>query len=245
LGDEFSSTFVNPDGSWTAEAHTGQQRFGDGRGGWRQVDLALERAGDGSVRAKGHPGGVRLSGGGTGVGRVDLVTVDEPAAPGPAGQARQVSLAWGGRLPAPVLDGERATYEDVTAGVDMVVASRRSGFEQLFVLNDPSVVAAAPAGGLSWSFTAKTKGLTARAEVDGSISFVDATGKVASRIPAAIAWDAQVDPASGEPASPSPVALEVTQRGKGLATITVRPDRAWLADPFTTASVVMVGVTAS
>ena len=234
LRDEFSSTFVNPDGSWTTQAHAGQQRFGDGRGGWRQVDLALERAGDGSVRAKGHPGGLRLSGGGAGVGGVDLVTVDEPAAPGAAGaagEARQVSLAWGGRLPAPVLDGERATYEDVTAGVDMVVASRRSGFEQLFVLNDPSVVAAAPAGGLSWSFTARTKGLTARAEVDGSISFVDSTGKVASRIPAAIAWDAQVDPASGEPASPSPVALEVTQRGKGLATITVRPDRAWLADP--------------
>lgn len=76
----------------------------------------------------------------------------------------------------------------------------------------------------------RTKGLTAVGRADGSTDFVDAKGKVVSRIPGAMAWDARVDPRSGEPAM-SPVKVSVTQRNPGQAVVSIVPDRAWLADP--------------
>lgn len=77
----------------------------------------------------------------------------------------------------------------------------------------------------------KTKGLTARAEADGSISFVDAKGGVVSVIPAAVAWDAAADPGSGEPASVAPVVLSVVQHNPGQAQLTITPDPGWVGDP--------------
>ena len=74
-------------------------------------------------------------------------------------------------------------------------------------------------------------GLTARAETDGSVSFVDAKGTVVSRFAAPVAWDAAVDPRSGDRVNVSPVKLTVTQKGKGRAILTVTPDQAWVTDP--------------
>ena len=72
-------------------------------------------------------GKTRGAGGGAkGATATDLVVVDE--APGKDKAARQVVLGWPGKLPAPVLDGTRATYTDVSPGLDVVVESRRSGF---------------------------------------------------------------------------------------------------------------------
>ena len=130
-----------------------------------------------------HPLGVSLAGktrgaggGSKGTGGTDLVVVDEE--PGKDKAARQVVLGWPGKLSAPVLDGTRATYRDAAPGLDVVVESRRSGFEQLTVIRDEAaldaLVASAGDGVVSWSLPVKTKGLTARAEEDGSVSFVEA-----------------------------------------------------------------------
>jgi len=211
---EMMSTFVNPDGTRTLEQHQAPIRIRQGRG-WKDVDLTLERAADGSVRPKGHPFGLRLSGpsaaGGDSAGVTD--------------GGRQVALGWPGRLPAPQLDGSVATYPEVAPGVDLRVEARRSGFEQSFVLKQR------PVGAAAWRLPLRTRGLTARAEPDGSVSFVDAKGVLASRLPAASAWDAVIDPRSGDHPNVSPVALSVQQQGPGKAILTVRPDAAWLADP--------------
>ena len=117
----------------------------------------------------------------------------------------------------------------------MVVESRRSGFEQLTVIRDEAaldaLVAAAGGGDVSWSLPVKTKGLTARAENDGSVSFVDAKGVVVSRFATPIAWDGKVDERSGEKVNASPVGVSVAQKGKGQAVLTLTPDRGWLRDP--------------
>lgn len=229
LRDEFSSTWVNPDGTWTTRNHAGQQRFRDASGAWRDVDLNLTTTADGSVVARGHPAGLKLRGTPSSAGEVDLVSVQHGAAKGRAGSQleRSLALGWGKKLPAPALNGPRATYAEVAPGVDLVVEARRSGFEQLFVLKDRSAV---PAAGAPWSFTVKTKGLRVRPDADGGLSFVDAAGAVASRIPPALAWDAKVDERSGDPVSTSPVRLETATKGN-KTTITVAPDAAWLTDP--------------
>lgn len=221
LRSESSSTWVNPDGSLTSEIATAPVRFRDrASGSWRDVDLSLVKAGKLVVPA-GSSSGVSFSAGG--VAGSDLVGVDH-------GPGRSVSWVWDrGPLPAPVLDGQSATYRDAAgAGVDVRVSSRPRGFEQDFVIRDAAALAQVPAGG--WQVPVRTKGLTAVTRADGSTDFVDAKGKVVSRIPGAMAWDSNVDARSGDPAS-SPVKVSVAQRNPGQAVVSMVPDRAWLTDP--------------
>lgn len=238
--DEFTSTFVNPDGTLTTETSSAPMWFKDAsaapdQGGWRRVDLDLvERAGQ--VVPAASDLGVTLSAGGP--AGAEFVSVDHSVKDAKTGKrtGRSVSWALGGhgknaKLPAPKLSGRDATYENVLAGVDLRVQVRPSGFEQDFILKDRASADALVAAGGSFQIPLKTKGLTARATADGGVEFVDAKGVVVSTVPAAFAWDAQVDPRSGEPASKVPVALSVAQSNQGNAVLSVTPDAGWLADP--------------
>ena len=240
LRDVTSTTWVNPDGSLTTQQHGGPIRFRDGSNRWVDVDLDLAERADGTVGAKAHPNGASMAGPGRGAGGsaksaagTDLVVMDEQ--PGADRQARQVVLGWPGSLPAPVLDGPRATYRDVQPGLDVVVESRRSGFEQLTVIRDKEalerLVSDAADGVVSWSLPVRTRGLKARVEADQSVSFVDGKGRVVSRFTAPLAWDNEVDARSGEKVNTAPVTVTVTQKGKGKAVLTVTPDQQWLTDP--------------
>jgi hypothetical protein len=142
-------------------------------------------------------------------------------------------LAWPGKLGKPVLAGNRATYADVHPGVDLVVDALRTGYEQFLIIKTPAALVGLSGGGadVSWSLPVKTKGLTARVEADGSVAFVDAKNVVAPQVAATKAWDAVVDPRSGEHTSTAPVKLSVLQQGKGKAVVTMTPDQGWLADP--------------
>ncbi|MFC8503146.1 DNRLRE domain-containing protein [Pedococcus sp. NPDC057267] len=118
--------------------------------------------------------------------------------------------------------------------MDLSVDARRTGFETHLVINTPAALAAMSAAGsgqVSWQIPVKTKGLTARANADGSVSFVDGAGTVASSVAAPVAWDAAVDARSGNRVNESPVRMTVAQRGKGRAVLTLTPDQGWLVDP--------------
>ncbi|MFK5635975.1 DNRLRE domain-containing protein, partial [Ornithinimicrobium sp. LYQ103] len=226
LTDEFSTTAVNPDGSYTTQMSAGQQRFRGTDGEWVEVDLDLAVRADGSVGPKAHPLGIRLPGdAGAGGKLVDAISVTHP------GGGRQVT--W--RLPVkgrPVLEETTARYVDAWPGVDVVIDARRSGFEQTFVLTDPAAADALPgADKVSWSVPLLTKGLTARTGGEGVVEFVDAQGVVVSTIVAPVAFDAQVDDRSGLPTSTTQVDLDVVPAaGKGRAELVVSVDRAWLTD---------------
>jgi large repetitive protein len=142
-------------------------------------------------------------------------------------------LAWPGKLGKPVLAGNRATYADVHSGVDLVVDALRTGYEQFLIIKTPAALVGLSGGGadVSWSLPVKTKGLTARVEADGSVAFVDAKNVVAPRVAATKAWDAVMDPRSGEHTSTAAVKLSVLQQGKGKAVVMMTPDQGWLADP--------------
>lgn len=231
--DEFSSTWVNPDGSFTTQESLGQVRFRDGDQGWVDVDLDLAVLPDGRVAPKGHPAGLVLAGEGVSATEqaqssgtlgsgVDLAAVSH-------GEGRQVVVGLPRGVGEPTLEGPAATYRGVWPGVDVVVDARRSGFEQWFVLTDRDTVGALPGGDVvSWSLPVKTKGLTAKLEADGSVAFRDAQGVVVSTLVAPQAWDAVVDQSSGLPSNRAPVTLGISQRGRGRATLTVSVDRAWV-----------------
>ena len=240
LREETSTTWASPDGTLSTEQHGGPIRYRDGAGAWRDVDLTMVEAADGTVGPKGHPQGLSLAGGSKAAGGAAKGASDTDLAlarqgKGKRKQDREVTLGWGGgRLGAPVLAGSTATYKDVKRGVDLVVDARRTGYETHLMINTPAALrqlkATGTGGVLSWQIPVKTKGLTARAEKDGSVSFVDADGQVASVIAAPRAWDAAVDVRSGNRVNESPVAMTVTQQGPNRAVLTLTPDQGWLLD---------------
>lgn len=227
LSDEFSSTVVNPDGSFTTEVSAGQERFLGADGEWVEVDLSMVRRPDGTVGPEAHPLGLSLPGdAGAGGKFVDVARVSHP------GGGRE--LSW--RLPVkgePVLEGSSARYVDAWPGVDVVVDARRSGFEQTFVLTNAQSVGGLPGGDeVSWSIPVVAKGLTGRQGAGGVVEFVDARGKVVSTVAAPVAFDAVIGERSGVPVNTSPVRLSwAATKGKGQGELRVSVDRGWVMDP--------------
>ncbi|MFJ9428388.1 DNRLRE domain-containing protein [Streptomyces sp. NPDC101490] len=236
---ESSTTWANPDGTVTTDSASGPVRFRDREtGAWRDVDIDLTKAVDGSVVAAGHPLGLRLGGrtpgplaarvrasgraGGAKTAAVPLVSLD-------AGDGRSLDLAWRGVLPEPVLSGTNARYAGVLPSTDLVIESTRTGFEQFLELKDRTAVAANG----SVALTLEAKGLTARQNADRSVAFLHtASGRTVGTIPAPVMWDATVDERSGEHTRRADVGLKVTQNGDAID-LTLTPDAAFLADPTT------------
>ncbi|MFD4157732.1 DNRLRE domain-containing protein [Streptomyces hydrogenans] len=226
---ETSTTWVNKDGSLTTGLSAGPIRFHDPTtGDWRDVDVELATASDGSVVSKAHPQGLKLAGrSGTkatslraaqSAPATDLVTL------GSGDEA--ITLQWRGGLPAPKLDGTRATYQDAVPGADVVVEATRTGFEQFVE------VTANPAAGFSYTLPLKTKGLKVEQQPDGSVLFTDKKSKKSATMPAPVMWDATVDKVSGEHTRRTKVAMKVTKT-KGGVDLVLTPNAAFLADPAT------------
>lgn len=114
---ETSTTYRHPNGARTVVLTTGPVRVQRGNG-WAPLDLALHRDPDGAVRAGAHPYLLWLSGGGA---AADAASVRAP-------DGTNTALAWDGPLPAPQVDGTRATYPGARPGADLVVEATRTGF---------------------------------------------------------------------------------------------------------------------
>ncbi|MEU4449263.1 DNRLRE domain-containing protein [Actinosynnema sp. NPDC050801] len=214
---ETSSTWSNPDGTLTTEAHGAPIRFKDHGGDWRTMDLKWRKDRDGSVAPTGHPLGLKLGRKNAKAG-TSFVTAA-------ADQARQVEWLAPWTLPEPKLDGTKATYPDVEPGVDLVLHTRRSGFEYDFV------VKTRPAAAPVWRIPLRVKGLTARQQPDGTIDFLDAKGEVHSSIPVPLMWDAEVDERSGESVNRAAVGISVETAADGSTNLVVAPDPVWFNDP--------------
>ncbi|MFC0675652.1 DNRLRE domain-containing protein [Brachybacterium hainanense] len=231
---ESSTTWVNPDGSVTTEQFAAPVRFQDPGGDWQRIDTTLEEQQDGSVAPVAVPDGIELAGSvaGTEAEPAEVASLD-------AGDdtAWNVALAWGGDLPAPVLEGSTATYAGAWPGIDLTVTASRDGFEQSFVITDREALAgyvesqdAAAGTEVFWEIPLLLTGVTAR-EVKGErIEFVDPSGEVVSMFEAPMAWDAEVDQASLEHVNHVPVTAGISSQEGGVAVLRLGVDRAWLTD---------------
>ncbi|MFF7456764.1 DNRLRE domain-containing protein [Kitasatospora sp. NPDC008115] len=236
---ESTTTWINPDGTTTLDMATGPVRYKDRDGRLQPIDVTLAQQADGSVKAKGHPLGLTLAGatpppaaskfkaagapaGDQRAPSVPLVSLDN-------GDGTSMSLSWRGTLPAPVIDGTKARYQDALTATDLIIESTRTGFEQFLELKDRSAVGANG----TVTMTLDAAGLQARHNADNSVSFLDPkTGEEKGQLPAPVMWDAQVDERSGEHTHTAPVGLKVTQNGDAVD-LTLTPDAAFLNDPKT------------
>ncbi|MFP8902824.1 DNRLRE domain-containing protein [Streptomyces atacamensis] len=227
---ETSTTWVNKDGSLTTELSAGPVRF-QRDGEWVEVDVDLVRRSDGSVEAAAHPAGLSLAGKGgtlpTSLAAAekaparDLVTLGEGE--------EQITLQWKGGLPAPALEGTRATYAGALPDADLVVEATRTGFEQFVEINKRPA-----AKEYSYTLPLKTDGLKVTQQRDGSLLFTDAASgrKKRAVMPAPVMWDAAVDEVSGEHTNRAEVDWKVVETEDGVDLV-ITPDADFLADPDT------------
>jgi hypothetical protein len=226
---EDSTTWVNPDGSFTSESFGAPVRVRDshGKDGWSDVDLDLVERSDGTVGPRVHPQGLVMAGE-TGASGGLLASLTD-------GSGRQVQLDWKGALPQPTLDGTKATYGGISPGVDLVQEATRTGVEQFLVLKDraaaDAAIAQAAEGVYEFRIPVKTKGLSAKTRPDGGLDFVDAKGAAVQTIPAPRMWDAEMIPNADVPANEHPVSMRFeATAGEGKGELVLGADAAWLAD---------------
>ncbi|MEV8289104.1 DNRLRE domain-containing protein, partial [Streptomyces niveus] len=222
-------TVANPDGTLTTELTAGPERVWK-NGAWKKADATLTEAADGSIASRAHPNGLRL-GGRSG-------TLPKSLRAGQADTARDlvtlgsgdsaVTLQWKGGLPKPELDGTRARYKNAVPGADVIVEATRTGFEQFVEIGER------PTGAYTYTLPVKAKGLKAKANKDGSVTFTDAgTGAERATMPAPVMWDSAVDKRSGEHTNRARVDMKVVDKGAGQVDLVVTPSAAFLADPDT------------
>ncbi len=217
---ETQEAAANPDGTWTAKIYAGQVRMRNSKNDLVVVDPTLVAAADGSVAPVAHPAGLKLSGP-VENGVHELLSLDVGG--------KRVALSWAGKLSAPVLDRNQATYRGVRPGVDLVVRANRSGVEQFLIVKNR----AAADQVASVKVPIKAAGLTVDKDGDGGLVFKDKTGAVVGTSPTPEMWDSSIDPATGGPKRVVQVDATQTFPAAGRATVALRPDKDFFADPAT------------
>ncbi|MEW1694927.1 LamG domain-containing protein [Streptomyces sp. NPDC091278] len=196
---ERETVFANPDGaSFTLEKSIAPVRVETGNG-WAQPDATLMRRADGSIGPKASVVELSFSSGGPGEG---LVTIGQ--------DGRSVSMGWPGQLPEPLLDGERAVYEDVLPGVNLILTATVEGFRQLLEVETPAAAALPELKSIEYGL--KADGLRLREGAVGSVEALDGNGQVVFRSPTARMWNSAGD-------APDSHAAVGGEQGKGFSTV--------------------------
>jgi len=156
LRTERRQVFTEPDGTFTAREYTEPVRtMRDGK--WVDVDATLVRRADGSWGPRAATVGLTFSD-----GEADRPFVTMRRA------GREFALTWPyGKLPAPRVEGETATYVDALPGVDLTVRAEADGFGHLLVVKTPEAAASSKLARLDLGMT--TDGLKVTEDATGAI----------------------------------------------------------------------------
>ncbi|MFV0135423.1 VCBS repeat-containing protein [Streptomyces sp. HMX87] len=187
---EYSSTFANPGGTLTQETHVVPVRVRQ-NGRLVTADPTLTKGKDGVVRPRATAVGIEFSGGGAPADTTMATIVRD---------GRSLALDWEGTLPAPVLDGDTATYAEVLPGVDLKLRAGVTGFQQLLVVKNRRAAAHPKLKQLQYAL--RGEGVKAEADAAGNLTAVDPAGQEVFTAPTPLMWDS-----SGVPAEPAPAKL--------------------------------------
>ncbi len=214
---ETETLYANPDGSWTLEQTTEATRVRRG-GAWVAIDPTLVRRADGTVAPVATTLDMTFSGGGT--APLARVTKD----------GRSLALSFPAPLPAPSLEGARATYADVLPGVDLVVTALPGGFSEVLVVKTRA--AALNPALRKVTFAAQADGVTLRPDAGGGFSALDASGTAVFTSPEASMWDSRGGVAPARVTAPREGDKVATMRTEVTpVSVSVVPDAGLLADP--------------
>lgn len=233
-GDRTSdtSTYANPDGTLTLDAYAGPVRVRDAKGEWEDIDTDLDVSG-GVVAPKVAAADVELSNGGSeaplgqvAIAKQDLSDAaasvksaaasaddDETAGSTVPDSAPSAGFDWPTSLPTPTLDGNTATYADVSPGVDVRVQVTPRGFETFVVVKTADAAGQIAKDGLSLPLD--MSGLKASETKTDSLAFTDAAGQTVGVAGQAEVWDSS-EVAHDVPGHDQGLDASLTQNGSTL-----------------------------
>ncbi|MFI7385966.1 LamG-like jellyroll fold domain-containing protein [Streptomyces sp. NPDC049813] len=210
------TVFDNADGSQTRRMSPVPVNYQVGKGKWAPIDVDIRAGPDGRWHEKANSLDVDFA-----------HTSDSDALVSFAKDSDHV-LAYGLDGAAavtgkPAEDASSVTYPGVLDDTDLQVAATATGVKEAIVLRSAHA-------DHHWTFPLDLKGLAPVQRHDGSIDLRDATGETVERIPHAYAYDAKVDPRSGDPATTYDVTYDLKRTRDGYA-LGVTLDADWLHSP--------------
>lgn len=208
-----TQVFANPDGTFTAEIASGPVRVPDAESanGWEPVDTTLVDTGE-ILEPEAAAASISFSDGGAG----ELATL--------AVKDQSYSLGWLDSLPAPVIEGSRATYADVLPGIDLVLEARPTGYSKQFIVHSE------PTEPVVLRFPVELRGLQATLGQNDRLSLVDDQGSPVAAADPARMWGAELGEHTDEPTHQSLVPTTLVETADG-AVLELAPDPAFFADP--------------
>ncbi|MER6194921.1 LamG-like jellyroll fold domain-containing protein [Streptomyces cyaneofuscatus] len=192
---ETRDVFVTPEGDLEAREYLRPVRARV-NGEWQPVDTDLSLSADGSVAPKVTTVKLAFSGG----GETPLVRM--------AKAGRELALSWPEKLPAPELEGPRATYRDVLPDVDLRMEAQEDGFTQLLVVNSAEAAANEKLTELRLKLAAD--GMDVRETADGGLAAIDKGARGAVfEAPRPMMWDSS-NPTEGTQSGSARARTELT-----------------------------------
>ncbi|MFR9797227.1 DNRLRE domain-containing protein, partial [Streptomyces sp. MS06] len=187
-------------------------------------------SGTGTARAAVYraPAGVSALPGQSQAVPVDTVvtggTSDGPLATLALSSSRSVSWSLSGASSVPAsVSGSRAEYDGILPDTSLVLEGNGDGVKESIILKS----AAAPT---SWVFPMSLHGLSLATAADGTVELVDDAGTAMATLPKPYAFDAAVDPVSGEHHENWSMQYSVTTVD-GSPAVRMSLDPSWLQDP--------------
>ncbi|MFJ3900934.1 LamG-like jellyroll fold domain-containing protein [Streptomyces sp. NPDC090025] len=215
-------TFANPDGTFTTRYYNERVNFRGADGAWKPVDTRLAKAP--SARDEATPGSgwqarstedkIYFSEFADAETFVRLGVNDTAA----IGYAIEGAARSQGRVVGSVI-----TYPDVRPSADVELIAGSDSVKETLILKDK----AAPT---EWRFPLALKGLTAKLDGHGGVTFHDGAGRQQGSMPAGWMEDSKKDPRSDEGAISSGVTYGLAREGSQQVLV-VKLDQKWLSAP--------------
>ncbi|WP_405603897.1 DNRLRE domain-containing protein [Streptomyces sp. NBC_01410] len=220
---EKARTFANPDGTFTTRFYNEQVNFRGDDGKWKEIDTRLAKASAGAGtepvpgsgwQARSTEDKVYFSEFADAQTLVRLGVGDTAA----IGYAIEGAARSQGRV-----NGSVITYPEVRPSTDVELIAGSDSVKETLILKDKG----APT---EWRFALTLKGLTAKLDGHGGVSFTDRTGRQQAWMPAGWMEDSKKAPNSNEGVISSGVTYDIVREGSRQVLV-VKLDRKWLSDP--------------
>jgi hypothetical protein len=214
-----SKTVHNADGTQELTEYAEPQWAKTAAGTWSTVDTNL-RLLNGNVVPSLTVLPVSFSAGGTGA----LARLSSGSS--------SVAVSWPGRLPAPTLSGDTATYAEVQPGVDLQMTATATGFSEVLVVKTRAA-AASPALA-KVQFGVSSTGVSLAGLAHGGAEGRDARGRLVFTSPAPLMWDSSDRVVDAKGARRPHARFAVMGESLTGTQLSIVPDRAMLSDPSVT-----------
>jgi hypothetical protein len=211
---ETSTTWREPDGSYSVEAFSTPINYRDGKGVWHEINNDLVDTTDPAFAVENAANDYEVS-----------IPADASATPIRfATNDEWVTMRMHGVDSSPTVVGSEATFVDVQSADQVTYVATSEGLKETITLGAPP---SAPDANPAFAYDLRmSAGLEPALRPDGSISFRSAAGKTVIQMPAGV----MVDSAKPAQAVSSAVRYDLARVSTGYR-LTVTPDPAWLAAP--------------